>query len=151
MPAAQNVPKGQTRPQVPQLASSVRRSTQRPEQFDCPGEQQIPPWLEVPLGQQMPIEQNRPLAQALLQTPQWLLLVRWSTHAPLQTDSPLRQAQTPLLHAARVRWQQGVAALQAAPIRAHGRQTPRMQSGAEAQQSASLLQAVPWQAAAGAT
>jgi hypothetical protein len=97
--------------------------------------QQIPSRLTVPSGQQRLLEQRLPRRQALRHRPQWLLLFRVSTQVPLQQVVPVSR-------------QQGRVELQAAPAAAHRLQPPLRQF-VPAQQSASELQAVPWQAAAG--
>ena len=79
-PATQAVPAAQTVPQVPQLAFSVRVSTQRaPQSVNDAGHEQRPSTQVVPTGQWP------------LQSPQWLLSVRVSTQSVPQAERPTGQ------------------------------------------------------------
>jgi hypothetical protein len=72
----------QLRPQAPQLAESLLRSTQLPEQAVCPAAQARP---------QTPALQVSPAAQAWLHIPQWSALVCTLVHAPEHMESMGRQ------------------------------------------------------------
>jgi hypothetical protein len=89
MPSEHTWPAGQTVPQPPQCAGSLRVSTHRPPHSACPaGQAQRPATHEVPPVQVVP------------HAPQWPLELRRSTQLPPQSVSPAGHmvVQRPALH-----------------------------------------------------